>query len=183
MTQTSEYSLELLGALDFAAQMHRNQRRKGVDQQPYINHPIQVAEVLASVGLIADQATLIAAILHDTIEDTEATPKELGGRFGVEVCDLVLEVSDDKSIPKDERKRLQIEHAAQLSDKAKLIKIADKICNVRDIGLTPPEGWGVERRRGYFDWAEKVVHACGPVNAELEKYFVCCLNDARSRLA
>jgi len=181
MTQINQFATNLLHALDFAAQKHRDQRRKGAEASPYINHPIQVAEVLTSVGNVDDEATLIAAILHDTIEDTDTTPGDLTERFGEEVCELVLAVSDDKSLPKEERKRLQVEHAREIPDKAKLIKIADKICNVKDIGSKPPVNWSKERRREYFNWATEVVDACAGVDANLESYFTQCVEEAHAR--
>ena len=127
----------LLTSLHFAADKHRDQRRKSQEACPYINHPIEVAEILSRVGGVTDLATLQAAILHDTIEDTQTTSEELEARFGAEVRRLVDEVSDDQRLPKAERKRLQIEHAPYLSPKAKLIKIADKISNVRDVTHSP----------------------------------------------
>jgi guanosine-3',5'-bis(diphosphate) 3'-pyrophosphohydrolase len=171
----------LLRALEFAARMHRDQRRKGADASPYINHPIQVAELLATVGCIDDEHTLMAAVLHDTVEDTVATPDELAALFGEAVRDLVLEVTDDKSLEKAERKRRQVLDAPQLSGKAKAIKIADKICNVRDIGSKPPVGWDRRRRLEYFEWAEQVVAGCRGINAPLEAYFDRCLAKARAR--
>ena len=138
MNQNREYAVSLLKALEFAAQMHRDQRRKGVEASPYINHPIQVAEVLASHGGVSDLATLMAALLHDTVEDTQATLDDLTKIFDAEVSSLVAAVTDDKSLPKMERKKQQIEHAPTLSEGAKMIKIADKICNIRDIASKPP---------------------------------------------
>lgn len=182
MSQINQFATHLLEALDFAAQKHRDQRRKGAEASPYINHPIQVAEVLASVGGVDDEATLLAAILHDTIEDTDTTPADLTERFGEEVCELVLAVSDDKTLSKDERKRLQVTHSSELPDKAKLVKIADKICNVRDIGSKPPLDWDAKRRKEYFDWATKVVDACAGVNANLESYFAECVEEAHARM-
>lgn len=173
------YAQDLLKALDFAAQQHRDQRRKGVEASPYINHPIQVAEILATVGGIDDIPTLMAAVLHDTIEDTATTRSDLVERFGEQVANLVMEVTDDKALPKQERKRRQVEHCPHLSDAAKRIKIADKICNVREIGSHPPEHWDLARRREYFDWAEAVVAGCRGVNQALEDYFDECV--ARSR--
>jgi guanosine-3',5'-bis(diphosphate) 3'-pyrophosphohydrolase len=138
--------VELLRAVDFAAEKHRDQRRKDADRSPYINHPIAVAKLLAQVGGLSDLLTLQAAILHDTIEDTKTTPDELKDEFGVEVRDLVVEVTDDKLLPKAERKRLQIKHAPHLSERARVIKIADKICNILDITHSPPTDWTLERR-------------------------------------
>jgi guanosine-3',5'-bis(diphosphate) 3'-pyrophosphohydrolase len=162
---------ELLRALRFAAHKHRDQRRKGIDASPYINHPIEVAELIGRVGGIDDLAVLIAAVLHDTVEDTETTLQEIEETFGAEVRALVAEVTDDKSLPKAERKRLQIEHSPRLSGRAKLIKIADKACNVRDVTHSPPRGWDEERRREYLEWARRVVDGCRGANAELERYF------------
>ena len=130
----------LLRAAVFAAERHRAQKRKDAQASPYINHPLQVAELLASVGGVDDARVLAAAVLHDTLEDTQTTPAELEERFGSEVRVMVEEVSDDKSLPKLERKRLQIDHASGLSAGAKLIKLGDKISNVKDVVENPPAG-------------------------------------------
>jgi guanosine-3',5'-bis(diphosphate) 3'-pyrophosphohydrolase len=162
----------------FAADKHRYQRRKGADAPPYINHPIEVADLLANVGGVTDPTALIAAVLHDTVEDTETTPEELEALFGAEVRDLVAEVTDDKSLPKAERKRLQIEHAPSLSRHAKEIKVADKISNVLDITHNPPAGWPLERKREYLEWADQVVEGCRGANKELDRRFDEALSDA-----
>lgn len=180
MNQELHLSLELLRAAHFAADKHRDQRRKDKECSPYINHPIAVAETLARVGGISDLATLQAALLHDTVEDTETSPKELEEAFGAEVRDLVLEVTDDKSLPKQERKRLQVEHAPHLTDRAKQIKVADKVCNVYDILHSPPEDWPLERKLDYLRWGEAVVDGCRGVNGELERHFDELVGMARS---
>src|SRR6476620_8506819 len=128
----------LLKALHFAADKHRDQRRKNAEASPYINHPIEVAELLARVGGVSDLVTLQGAILHDTIEDTQTTPEELETDFGAAVRAAVEEVTDDKKLHRLDRKRLQIEHAPHLSERAKQIKLADKISNVRGVTHTPP---------------------------------------------
>ena len=164
---------EVLRALVFAAERHRNQRRKDSERSPYINHPLDVVEILWRMGGVRDSATLVAAALHDTVEDTGTRPEEIEDLFGPEVRDLVLEVSDDKSLPKEERKRLQVEHAGHKSTQAKLIKLADKITNVRDMTRRPPVDWPEQRRREYFDWALAVVAglrgACPPLEAEFDR--------------
>lgn len=161
----------LLAAIAFAAYKHRDQRRKDESASPYINHPIALANFLANEGGIDDERVLIAAILHDTIEDTETSEQELVREFGQEIASIVLEVTDDKSLPKDERKRLQIEHAASLSRRAKLVKLADKVCNLRDIAEMPPADWTLERRQAYFDWAKAVVDGLRGANPSLEHIF------------
>lgn len=161
----------LIKAMTFAADKHRNQRRKDVEASPYINHPIGLADVLANQAGVEDERVLVAAILHDTIEDTETTEQELVRLFGQEVADIVLEVSDDKSLPKAERKRLQIEYASTLSRRAKLVKLADKICNLRDVASSPPATWALERRQEYFEWATAVVDGLRGVHPELERIF------------
>jgi len=173
---------QLLEALAFAADKHRRQRRKDLEASPYINHPIAVATVLATEGEVSDGVTLIAAALHDTVEDTETTFAELEERFGSEVAGLVREMTDDKSIDKLERKRLQIEHAAQSSGRAKQLKIADKICNIRDITVRPPADWPPERRSEYLAWAENVVAGCRHVNAKLDQAFDQAIDQARELL-
>ncbi len=162
---------QLLKAIRFAAEKHRNQRRKDNDHSPYINHPIQVAETLWEAGGVRDPSTLVAAVLHDTLEDTDTSPEEIRQRFGQEVLNLVLEVSDDKRLPKAERKRLQIVHAPSISPRAKNIKLADKICNIRDLIDTPPPDWPVRRQREYLRWAGKVVAGLRGANPALEELF------------
>ena len=161
----------LISALAFAAHKHRDQRRKDANASPYINHPIALANVLANEGLVGDEPVLIAAILHDTIEDTETTAEELTALFGETITAIVLDVTDDKALPKAERKRLQIEHAPTISAAAKLVKLADKICNLRDIVASPPEKWSLERKRAYFDWAKAVVDGLRGAHPELEQIF------------
>ena len=173
----------VLNAAEFAARRHRNQRRKGEDEFPYINHPLQVAHLIGEVGGIDDPEIIIAALLHDTIEDTNTSAEEIAERFGDSVCNLVLEVSDDTELVSSERKRLQIERASSLSRGAALIKLADKTSNISDIIASPPRGWSLRRRCDYLDWAEAVVNACPPVNAALEALFRNTLNDARSALS
>ena len=161
----------LLDALAFAAHKHRNQRRKDAEASPYINHPIALANVLANEGGVDDDIVLAAAILHDTIEDTETTADELLSRFGDAITAIVLEVTDDKDLPKAERKRLQVEHAPHISHGAKLVKLADKICNLRDMAASPPAKWTLERKQAYFDWAKAVVDGLRGAHPVLEQAF------------
>ncbi|MEE2674793.1 MAG: HD domain-containing protein [Myxococcota bacterium] len=161
----------LLQTLHFAADKHRDQRRKDPGASPYINHPIAVAELLARQGGVSDLTILQAALLHDTVEDTETSLEELVDAFGSEVGRIVDEVSDDKSLEKARRKQLQIEHAPHLSEAAKVVKLSDKICNVSDVTREPPKGWSLERRREYLDWTEKVVAGLRGTNATLEKLY------------
>jgi len=161
----------LLEALAFAAHKHRRQRRKDRHASPYINHPIALATLLAAEGRVRDPEILAAALLHDTIEDTRTTFEELQAAFGGRVATTVLEVTDNKRLRKHTRKRLQIEHAAGLSRSAKLVKLADKICNLRDLRHRPPVGWDRRRRREYFDWAKQVVDGLRGVHPRLEAAF------------
>jgi guanosine-3',5'-bis(diphosphate) 3'-pyrophosphohydrolase len=172
----------LLKAIAFAAEKHRHQTRKDAEESPYIIHPIAVATVLAVEGDVSDEATLLAAILHDTVEDTETTLAELEENFGSEVAGLVSELTDDKSLKKGERKRLQVEHARDSSPRAKQIKIADKISNVRDIVVSPPADWPLERRREYLTWSERVVAGCRGVNPKLDRAFDEAIGEARQAL-
>jgi len=158
-------------ALSFAADKHRDQRRKDNQRSPYINHPIALARVLCDEAGITDPYVLCAALLHDTVEDTDTTPHELEAAFGPRVCRIVLEVTDDKRLPKAERKRRQIERAADASREARLVKLADKICNLRDIHRSPPLGWDLTRRQGYFDWARAVVDQLRGTEPQLEALF------------
>ena len=161
----------IVRALEFAAHKHRDQRRKDAQASPYINHPIALANVLVSEGGVDDPVVLSAALLHDTVEDTETTTAELREAFGDKIAAIVGEVTDDKNLVKAERKRLQIEHAAHISREAKLVKLADKICNVRDVANHPPAKWDLARRREYFEWAKAVVDQLRGIHPALEKKF------------
>ncbi len=173
-----EEKLQLLKALSFAAEKHRFQKRKDTAGTPYINHPINVALTLVNAGE-QDNELLMAALLHDTIEDTETSPEEIQEEFGTTVLDLVLEVTDDKSLPKEERKRLQVTHAAKKSALAKKLKLADKICNVMDIVHHPPQNWTTERKLNYLTWAEQVLEGLRGTNAQLEARLMEMINVGR----
>jgi len=168
MTEFPESLGLLIKALEFAADKHRKQRRKDADGSPYINHPISLADVLVNEGNVTDVTVLCAAVLHDTIEDTNTTREELASLFGDSVASIVIEVTDDKSLDKQVRKQLQIEHASNISKEAKLVKLADKICNLRDILTSPPAGWSLERKQDYFEWVGKVAVGLRGTNLQLE---------------
>ncbi len=174
--------VDLLRALEFAARKHRDQRRKGLAAEPYVNHLAEVTRMLAEATGGGDPVLLIGGLLHDTIEDTATTPEELEREFGHEVADLVVEVTDDKTLPKKERKRLQIERAREASTRAKLLKLADKTANVRSIVHSPPRGWDRDRKLAYLRWAEGVIAHCRGVNAQLESTFDEAVTAARKAL-
>jgi guanosine-3',5'-bis(diphosphate) 3'-pyrophosphohydrolase len=165
----------ILSAALFAAEKHASQKRKGKAAEPYINHLIEVAQLVSMAVPEPDTNLVMAALLDDTIEDTGITVVELTERFGQDVADLVVEMTDDKSLPKAERKRLQIEHAPKMSARAQTIKLADKISNLRGILTSPPIDWEYERKRQYFDWGKSVVDALSAPNpilkAEFEKTY------------
>ncbi len=162
---------DLIKAITFAADKHRDQRRKDVCASPYINHPIQLVHVLCNEAGVSDVKVLCAAALHDTIEDTETTAAELSQHFGQQVCDIVLEMSDDCNLCKTDRKSAQIRLAPNLSNEAKLVKLADKICNLRDVADSPPAGWELQRCQEYFDWAKAVIDGLRGVHPGLESIF------------
>jgi guanosine-3',5'-bis(diphosphate) 3'-pyrophosphohydrolase len=161
----------ILEAAAFAADKHRMQRRKDVEASPYINHPLALAHILSREGKVNDPIVLCAALLHDTVEDTETTLEELERRFGAEVAATVAEVTNDETLPKAEQKRLQVAKAASKSRAAKLVKLADKISNLRDLVATPPAGWSRERRLDYYRWSRDVVAGLRGVNPALEQAF------------
>jgi len=168
----------LLKAVRFAAEKHRDQRRKDERQTPYINHPIAVADTLRAFG-IDDVDVLVAAILHDVLEDTATSPEEIADAFGSRVLGIVQEMTDDKSLPKQTRKDLQVEDAPKLSEQARWVKLADKICNLSDMTKTPPVGWPMERCVAYVDWCEAVVAGCRGVHVGLEERFDDVCKNAR----
>ena len=158
-------------AAHWAAIAHKDQQRKGIDAEPYVNHCLEVAELVLAADDPGDFEVAIAALLHDTVEDVGVTRGQLETIFGSRVADLVMHVTDDKSLSKAARKQHQIDHAPHLPRDARLIKIADKTSNLRALVRTPPVGWGPERLADYVVWAEAVVIACGPTDTELERVF------------
>jgi (p)ppGpp synthase/HD superfamily hydrolase len=163
--------IAVLRAADAAARWHVHQRRKGIAQEPYINHLLEVASLVGEATGGTDPNVVIAALLHDAIEDQGVTSEVLASEFGQHVADVVMEVSDDKTLPKDERKRRQIETASKKSREAKLIKLADKISNLRTIAVSPAADWSVERRLEYIEWAKAVVAGLRGTSPWLEQRF------------
>ena len=170
-------------AADFAARRHVDQRRKGDAREPYINHLAEVAALLAEATDGADAVLVAAGFLHDTLEDTPTEYEELQALFGDDVASLVAEVTDDKSLLKAERKRLQVETAAKKSERARLIKIADKTSNLRALAASPPADWDVRRVAEYIGWAEQVVERCRGLNVKLEHAFDTAVAEARAAIA
>ena len=160
----------LMEALRFSADRHCRQMRKD-ELSPFINHPIQVAELLWRTGQVHDVVTIVSALLHDVVEDTHTTLEEIETLFGNEVADVVADVTDDTRLSGAERKQRQIETASNVCFRAKQIKLADKTCNVIDIAHAPPRGWSLERRLKYIDWTEAVVNILRGCNKRLESYY------------
>jgi GTP diphosphokinase / guanosine-3',5'-bis(diphosphate) 3'-diphosphatase len=171
MTDRRNDASLLIRAIEFAARKHRMQRRKDHDASPYINHPIALMSVLCVEAGVYDTCILAAAALHDTIEDTETTLTELEAEFGSQIANIVAEMTDDKALPKAERKRLQVERASHKSREATFVKFADKVCNLRDMASSPPANWDIARRRDYFEWAKAVVDGLPRVNTKLRMLF------------
>src|SRR5579863_2926301 len=163
--------VRLARAWRLAAEAHTDQKRKGERAEPYVNHLAEVAQLVAEATGGTDPDLVIAALLHDTLEDTEVKREDLVREFGARVADLVAEVTDDKALPQAERKRGQIEHASTLSRGAQIIKLADKTSNVRAIVASPPKGWSAQRRADYVDWARRVVAICRPAAPGLAALF------------
>lgn len=161
----------ILAAAKFAAEKHAAQKRKGEAAEPYVNHLIEVAQLVADSSDQLDANLVMAAFLHDTIEDTGTTAEELERVFGRDVASLVVEMTDDKSLPKDARKELQVQHAPHKSARAQVIKLADKISNLRSLLSSPPANWNAQRKREYFAWALRVVNALSAPNPILKAEF------------
>ncbi|MBS1871618.1 MAG: bifunctional (p)ppGpp synthetase/guanosine-3',5'-bis(diphosphate) 3'-pyrophosphohydrolase [Acidobacteria bacterium] len=161
----------MLSAAQFAARKHASQRRKGNSAEPYVNHLIEVARLLTELPATFDLNLVVAGFLHDTLEDTNATRTELVEHFGEDVTSLVEQVTDDKSLDRAVRKRLQIQNATLISARAQNLSTADKISNLRSTIADPPRGWTLERRREYFDWAKAVVDRFTGVDPMLKREF------------
>jgi len=177
VNQSNQVVVKLAQAYHFAASRHVDHRRKGESAEPYMNHLTEVAELAAAASGGNDPAIVIAAVLHDTVEDTATTFAELEQRFGADVVGLVAEVTDDKSLPKQVRKDLQVEHAAHASPRAQIIKMADKISNLRSLAASPPAGWSDQRIAEYGAWAARVVDPCKGASTELARLFEIALAD------
>jgi (p)ppGpp synthase/HD superfamily hydrolase len=168
---SSEPVRRILDAARFAAEKHTGQRRKGLAQEPYVNHVLEVAQLIAASEETLDADLVVAGLLHDTIEDTETTAEDLEPLFGKDVASLVLEVTDDKSLPKQMRKALQVENAPKKTARAQVIKLADKISNVRSVLCSPPADWSADRKREYFEWCKQVVAGLRDPNPKLKAQF------------
>uniref|UniRef100_A0A0A9XSU8 Guanosine-3',5'-bis(diphosphate) 3'-pyrophosphohydrolase MESH1 n=1 Tax=Lygus hesperus TaxID=30085 RepID=A0A0A9XSU8_LYGHE len=166
--QTAALLPQIIKCANFCAVKHQSQRRKNKDQTPYINHPIGVAYILTEEAGVSDPDVIMAALLHDTVEDTDTTFSEIETLFGANIKSIVEEVTDDKSLPKMTRKQLQIDHAPTSSHQAKLVKLADKLYNLRDLHRETPVGWTPERVKEYFIWASQVVEGLRGTNKTLE---------------
>lgn len=177
---TSEIDV-LVWAIHFAAKKHRQQRRKDPENSPYINHPIELLKILAIDADVEDPVVLVSALLHDTVEDTDTTLDEIRQTFGAEVAEVVEQLTDDKSLPKATRKNLQVEHAAEMSDRAKLVKLADKIANVRDVAVAPPPDWSMQRRLEYCNWGKRVVDQMRGTHPKLEALFDATYSQASAQ--
>ena len=169
-------------AFEFSARKHQHQRRKNESATPYINHLITVGYILTDIGHVHDMTTLTAAILHDTLEDTDTTAAELEAKFGADVRSVVEEVTDDKNLPKQRRKQLQTEHAGQASHAARCVKLADKIANLQDLVDSPPANWPLQRKIEYVDWSEAVINQLRGTNDELEHHFDHVCRQIRKKL-
>lgn len=173
---------DIFRAASFAARKHAGQFRKDENRSPYVTHPLAVARTLWEIGGVRDTLTLTAALLHDTVEDTDTNPAEVEDLFGTAVKNVVMEVTDDKSLPKMARKRLQVEHAPHLSMPAKTLKLGDKIVNCRDILHAPPADWTLQRRRDYIQWAADVIAGLRGANPALEAAFDRIAAEAEEKL-
>ena len=173
----------ILAAARFAAERHGGQKRKGNAAEPYINHLIEVAQLIAESSDTLDTELVMAGLLHDTVEDTATTSEELREYFGEDVAGLVAEVTDDKSLPKEVRKALQVQTAPQKTPRAQVIKLADKVSNLRSMLTSPPANWSEARKREYFEWAKQVIGGLRSPNPILKAEFdaVCAQFDRQQR--
>ena len=183
---TTGQSALMLRAAMFAARVHATHRRKGASGEPYVNHVLEVAQILAEHG--APEEAVIAGLLHDTVEDSDQDPDpithdRLVAEFGPAVAALVAEATDDKSLPKETRKALQVRGAAEKSDAAKMLKLADKISNLRAIAASPPANWEHARRVEYVGWAGRVAVGLKGSNPALDALFDATYREAVARLA
>ncbi|EFO18322.1 hypothetical protein LOAG_10172 [Loa loa] len=158
----------IIEAVDLAARRHRQQRRKDAAQTPYVNHPIGVAYILTSEGQITDTTTIIAAILHDIVEHTKTTDEEIRKMFGDEIADIVKECTMVRSMKREARMKSELEKASKLSHKAKLVQLADKLNNIRDIERGTPLGWTKQHVTEYIIFAKDLLSKIRGIHGPLE---------------
>ena len=170
-------TLRITAALDFACRKHVHQRRKGENREPYINHLAEVAHLVAQATGGDDADLIVAALLHDSVEDQGVKREEIAERFGEDVAALVMEVTDDRGIPRADRKQAQVDHAAHISPRAQVLKIADKTSNLRSV-LNSPPNWPLARKRRYFAWAKAVVAGARGTNMDIEEAFDAAYENA-----
>jgi guanosine-3',5'-bis(diphosphate) 3'-pyrophosphohydrolase len=162
----------VIRAAYFAGEKHRLQRRSDVEQTPYINHPLELAHILTEEGGINCLDTICASLLHDTLEDTDTSSDELKKHFGDVIASIVMEVSNDMTLSSQQRRVYELEKVVSLSHKAKLVKIADKLANIRDVSTMPPMGWTREKKQDYFDFALEIINQIGSVSPRLHQIFL-----------
>lgn len=151
----------VFAALSFAAQRHRDAPRPGAD--PCLAHPIAVADAIVSIGGVTDAVVLCAALLHDVVNNTETPPQLLMDRFGREIADVVLDISDDRSLPEVQRRRVQVAYAPNLSGRARLVRLADMLCRLRRLAAVPRA-----ERAAEVAWVAQMVAGLGGMNTALE---------------
>ncbi len=172
----------VLKAADAAARWHAHQRRKGTAAEPYVNHLLEAASLVAEATGGEDPNLVAAALLHDAVEDQQISPALIADMWGEDVAGLVMEVTDDKSLDKATQKRLQVENAPHKSRRAKIIKLADKISNLRALAASPPSDWSVTRRLEYVTWARDVAKGLRGANPWLEAEFDKAANEAEAAI-
>lgn len=175
--------IAVVEAAHAAARWHTHQRRDGAAAEPYVNHLLEVASLVAEATGGEDPNLVIAALLHDAVEDQDVSPAFIAETWGEDVARLVMEVTDDKALDKAMRKRLQVESAPHKSERAKVLKLADKTANLRAIAASPPVDWSMQRRLEYLAWARDVAKALRGVNPGLEAEFDRAASDAEASIA
>ncbi|MEP9351489.1 HD domain-containing protein [Xanthobacter sp. KR7-225] len=184
VTDTAPAPLALaVRALAFATLRHADQRRKGRRGEPYVNHLAEVALLVSEATSGADAALVAAALLHDVVEDQGVTLAEVAATFGADVAHLVAEVTDDKALPPEERKRLQVVHAPALSARGKLLKLADKVANLRSLAEDPPTDWETPRALAYVAWSREVAAGLRGASPALEAAFDAAVGAALDAIA
>jgi (p)ppGpp synthase/HD superfamily hydrolase len=165
------FARDLLAAAHFAAQRHAGQRRKGKSDEPYVNHLLEVARLLAELPTELDCDVVIAGLLHDCMEDAGVTSDEIAAQFGERVASLVQEVTDDKTLDRQVRKELQVRNAASKSRGAQNLSTADKISNLRSTLADPPSTWSPDQQWKYAEWAKDIVGRFTEVDPALKLEF------------
>jgi len=159
----------VLGAAIFATEKHKSQVRSNEKKTPYIIHPIEVADLVMKIGHVYDKDVLITALLHDVMDDTQTTYEQITSLYGTKVSSYLEEMTSKQGLSLKEQKKQQIMQAFRQNPSVAIIKLSDKLSNLKTLATSPPPSWSRDRIDQYFQWAQTVIENLPESNQLLKK--------------